>query len=795
MIQYLPAVLYTNGFTDLVSVVPPGAPLLPSSHLPQTQLGKIPGRRAPNGLWAGYRWADAQHTLADVQQWQLDGANVGLRTTRFPALDIDTLDPALAAIVQQAAEATLGPAPVRTGRAPKRLLLYRTAEPFGRMRLWIEKGDTRHLIEMLGAGTQCLVYGTHPQTLQPYAWDVDIAQVTAESLTPVTRAQVEQFFAELAQTVDLLGIGLVTREGDGRVRERAAHDPTQLAAPSIDVLREAVRCIPNTDAHFPTREDYIKVGYAIRAAAGEQLEDGFQIFAEWAEQWEGPGGKRNDPEIVRADWRRMKPPFAVGWAFLAELARPHGFNDAALEFEVERGAPEPAEREVRAVQGSDQWLAEQVVTRQRGHLRFVPQVGKWVVWQGGRWALDAELLAEDIVKRELRALADEAVRAAGTSAAEMKAAEKFALGISAAWKVPQVMALVKSDRAVAVSADALDADPWTINTPDGLIDLRTFARRPADPDALCTKQTAVPAIPGPAPRWARFLDETTGGDTEVVAYLQRLAGYCLTGSTREHHLTFVWGAGGNGKSVFLNVLTGILGDYATVAGMDTFTASRSDRHTTEIARLAGARLVTASETEAGKRWDESRIKQLTGGEPVTARFMRQDDFTFRPQFKLLFVGNHKPEIRAIDDAMRRRIQLVEFTRQPARVDPELGAVLRQEWPQILAWMLEGCRAWQQLGLAPPAAVQAATADYFATEDALGRFLLEDCERGDHVEEVQTLFGAWQRWAEAGNEYVGTLKRFSAAMAARGFARTHTPGARRAAFRGVRVRPTEGFETR
>ena len=195
------------------------------------------------------------------------------------------------------------------------------------------------------------------------------------------------------------------------------------------------------------------------------------------------------------------------------------------------------------------------------------------------------------------------------------------------------------------------------------INLITGKPTPHIPTDYCTKVAgAQPDGIGHCPRWRTFLDQVTGGDTELAAYLQRVAGYCLTGHTSEHALFFLYGTGANGKSVFVNTLAGIMGDYAVTAPMDTFTESRNERHPTEIAMLRGARLVTASETQAGRNWNEALIKVLTGGDRVRARFMRQDFFEFTPQFKLMISGNHKPALRNVDEAIRRRLHLIPFYR-------------------------------------------------------------------------------------------------------------------------------------
>jgi putative DNA primase/helicase len=192
------------------------------------------------------------------------------------------------------------------------------------------------------------------------------------------------------------------------------------------------------------------------------------------------------------------------------------------------------------------------------------------------------------------------------------------------------------------------------------------------------------------PRWLTFLDEATGKDVELIGFLQRWCGYCLTGDIREHALVFCYGPGGNGKTVMLNTISGILGDYAKTAAMETFVASQFEHHPTDLAMLCGARLVTAAETEEGRAWAETKIKQLTGGDPISARFMRQDFFTYRPHFKLMIIGNFEPALRNVDDAARRRFNVMPFTRKPPVVDKTLEDKLHSEWSGILRWMIEGC---------------------------------------------------------------------------------------------------------
>ena len=274
-------------------------------------------------------------------------------------------------------------------------------------------------------------------------------------------------------------------------------------------------------------------------------------------------------------------------------------------------------------------------------------------------------------------------------------------------------------------------------------------------------------------------------------FLQRVFGYSLTGITRDHALFFAYGTGGNGKGVCLNTMTGVLGDYATTSPMETFTASASERHPTDLAMLRGARLVTAQETEEGRNWAESKIKSLTGGDPITARFMRQDFFTFTPQFKLLIAGNHKPGLRNVDEAMRRRFHLIPFTVTiPATErDPALPEKLKSEWPGILKWAIHGCLDWQRVGLDPPPAVTRATAEYLDDEDSFALWMSE-CLAPDerNFETAATLYGSWTVWAERAGETPGVQKRFSQNLSARGGVPTRAHGGVRG-FKGFRfVRP-------
>ena len=411
-----------------------------------------------------------------------------------------------------------------------------------------------------------------------------------------------------------------------------------------------------------------------------------------------------------------------------------------------------------SVWGTEDALALSFTRRYHRDWRYVAGWGKWLVWDGQRWRTEDTLAATDLIRSVCR---QTALRADNP---------RVATKLASAGTVSGVERLARADRRHAATTDEWDADPWLLNTQGGVLDLKTGRMRPHERTDRMTKiTTATPG--GDCQTWRQFIDEVTGGDKELEFYLQRMVGYALTGSTQEHALFFLYGTGANGKSVFVNTLATILGDYATNAPMDTFMETRTDRHPTDMAGLRGARFVAAIETEQGKRWAESKLKNLTGGDKISARFMRQDFFEFFPQFKLFVAGNHKPAIRNIDEAMKRRLHLIPFTITvpPERRDKNLQQKLLAERDGILAWAVQGCLDWQRHGrLRPPQRVVDATEEYFEAEDALGRWLDERCVRETCAKSLTAeLFNDWKQWAEAAGEFVGAQRRFSDQLITRG----------------------------
>lgn len=445
-----------------------------------------------------------------------------------------------------------------------------------------------------------------------------------------------------------------------------------------------------------------------------------------------------------------------------------------------------AEREARAekrVAANDipthDSVAMQFVEQSGDDLKFCYSSGSWYRWNGVMWVRDDTRRAFHVVREFCRRISDDQdaqKRAKMQSVAFADGVEKYA----------------KVDPRIGVTADHWDRDQLLLGTPGGTVDLQTGTLRPPERSDCITKSTSVTPLPNACPRWLQFLQETTGGDAELIRFLQQWCGYSLTGLTKEHALVFVYGPGGNGKSVFLNTVASILGDYATTATMDTFTASKYDKHTTDVAMLRGARLVTASETEEGRAWAEARIKQLTGGDAITARFMRRDNFTFKPQFKLMIVGNHKPVLSSVDEAARRRFNIVPFVRKPAAPDRELEKKLIREAPGILQWMIKGCLDWRENGLSQPASVRAATDAYFNDQDVFGQWIEDECDTSHGNTKLWdtagNLFESWTEYATKAGEPPGKQKAFAEAMRRRGFEPWRATGGTRA-YRFVRVKAT------
>lgn len=531
----------------------------------------------------------------------------------------------------------------------------------------------------------------------------------------------------------------------------------------IQTAGPAFKAQSGSDSETVKDRDESRSGRAFRLA-GECHRQGLSLDGFRAEL-------QKDPDL--AEWAKDARQLKRAW----ENSRPADTTDSDFD---DHGA------EIMGFPMSEDGVARAFTAAHADRLRYCHSSGRWHVWTGVNWRRDETALAFNWAREisRQRASADPLSRDAKilAKAAFAAAVERFA----------------QADRAFAATAGAWDADPWLLGTPGGTVDLRSGELQEARQTDMITKTTRVAPIPlasfdpeRDCPRWLAFLDFATGSDAGAIRFLQQWFGYSLTGDTREEALLFVHGLGGSGKSTAINTVAAILKDYAVAVDTETITAQKHARHSTEIARLHGARMAYASETEAGRAWAENRIKQLTGGDVMTARFMRQDDFEFRPQLKLVVVGNNRPAFSNVDGAIKRRFNVMPFDRKPAKADHGLKAALEAEYPGILSWMIVGCLDWQRNGLVRPEIMQATTADYFAQMDTFGNWLADRCEIGVRfVATTEDLFDSWSQYARQNGEEPGSRRGdFPQRMKERGFVPVNrTAGIRGRGYSGLRVAP-------
>jgi len=419
---------------------------------------------------------------------------------------------------------------------------------------------------------------------------------------------------------------------------------------------------------------------------------------------------------------------------------------------------------------SEEGVGRGFAGEQAGALAFDHSQQIWFTWEASRWAADKTGLAFDrareFVRRQSRSpLPTEKQLAAMGRIAFVRAVDAFA----------------RADQRLAVHQGMWDADPWLLGIPGGVVDLRTGREGNALPGQWISRQCAVaPARPNkPAPMWMDFLHQATNGDAQTQAFLQRFAGYCLTGDVSEEMLSFIYGPGGNGKGVFVSTITAIMADYAVAMPMEAFTAEARMPQEYYRAQMAGARLVSASETEAGRTWAESQIKELTGNEaPVSARHPYGRPFTYRPQFKLMFVGNHAPRLKSKSQAMERRLRIIPFEHEPTSPDPTLKDKLRSEYPQVLRWMIDGCLVWQRERLGTAPAIAAKTNAYFEQQDSFGRWLAERCIVDPTLQtRPGQLYGDFKAWCQGNGEHAPSNAEFAETV-------ERTKGLGRSKVRGI-----------
>jgi putative DNA primase/helicase len=419
-------------------------------------------------------------------------------------------------------------------------------------------------------------------------------------------------------------------------------------------------------------------------------------------------------------------------------------------------------------ESTDLGNARRLVDAHGKFFRHAPQLRQWLTWDGRRWAEDSTGEIVRYAKKITDLILDE-FRFTGD--AELG---KWGVRSQSASCITNMIQLAKTEPGIPVLVGTLDADPYAFNVRNGTLDLRSGELHPHRQTDLITKLANVDFDPeAQCPTWLNTLDGIFDGDQSMVKCVQLFAGYSLTGIVSEQKMTFSYGGGANGKTTMMNALRAITGDYGISLASDVLIDTGHDSHSTGITDLRGARFVTATETEEGRRFNESLVKQLTGSDPIKARRMRTDNFEFQPTHKLWMSGNHLPRTSGTDHAFWRRFALLPFEVR-FDIDPTLSDRLLKETSGILAWAVRGCLEWQLDGLQWPASVELATQNYRESQDQVGRFLDEECIVGEgcHVTSA-ALYASYEAWCKAQGEHPRTGTALGRELKSRGYEQGRT----------------------
>ena len=429
-----------------------------------------------------------------------------------------------------------------------------------------------------------------------------------------------------------------------------------------------------------------------------------------------------------------------------------------------------AELRQREFNLTDLGNAERLVHHFGEHIRFCYAWKKWLIWDGVRWAVDQSGQIHQIAKQVVRKIYREVQSVDDPD--KRRAISRHAMASESDKRIAAMISLAQSE--VSIRPELLNADPWLLNCLNGIADLRTGGLLPHRMEHFITRLAPVNFEPDAScPRWLEFLRRIMDGNGQLIAFLQRAVGYASTGETSEQCLFIFYGGGANGKSTFLQTMSYVLGDYSMSTPTETLLVKRRGAIPNDVARLKGARFVIACEADAEQPLAESLIKQMTGGDTISARFLHQEWFDFEPTHKVFFGTNHKPMIKGTDYAIWRRIRLVPFeiTIPEGERDKNLPEKLKAEADGILAWAVQGCQVWRQHGLGVPEEVKAATNSYREEMDILGEYLKDRCRLSLESKVFsKDLYESYSAWClDNGQEPVGQ-RSFVSALKEKGFKR-------------------------
>jgi len=446
---------------------------------------------------------------------------------------------------------------------------------------------------------------------------------------------------------------------------------------------------------------------------------------------------------------------------------------AGLDVDAEPAVPVPTSPTSLRTGYTDLGNAELLIEQHGAALRYCTPMKTWLIWDGKRHKPDDIGAIYRLAKGAVVSLYAEAAEISDKD--DRQAIIKHATDSESERALNAMVALAAKESGIPVLPGDLDSEPWVLNVLNGTLVLGadSVGLRAHDPADLITKLIPIAYDPtAPCPVWDRFLQEIFAQDQTLIDFVQRAVGYSLTGDTSEQCFFVLWGLGSNGKTTLLRALGAVWGEYGCATRPETFMVKKGDAIPNDVAALRGARFVTATEAERGHHFAEALVKQMTGGDLMTARFMRAEFFTFVPRFKLFLATNHKPLVQGTDHAFWRRVKLIPFTVTIPDADQDKG-LLAKLWGEragILRWAVAGYGAWRRLGLGAPQAVLAATADYRQEMDRLGDFLTGCCELGAGlVVPFGELWRAYDTWCRVTEERPVSRKTFATMLTERGCA--------------------------
>ncbi|UJS16904.1 MAG: phage/plasmid primase, P4 family [Candidatus Jettenia sp.] len=515
--------------------------------------------------------------------------------------------------------------------------------------------------------------------------------------------------------------------------------------------------------------DWTKVGFVLAHEFGEAGRSYFHALSQRSSKYDEAECDRKYDNCLRTNRGDVTFATIIHMAKVAGIELPK--TRRLVNSELTENVLSNERLQVKAFNLTDLGNARRLVSLYGDKIRYCFAWKKWLIWDGKSWSVDDDgqiiWLGKETVKRIYQEAAGESDFNARSNIA------RWALRSEEEKKIKAMISLAQSEEGIPISPDELDGDPHLLNCLNGTLDLRTGDLMPHNPKDFITKMIPVEYHPkAECPTWLEFLETVFNFNYDIIRFLQRAVGYSLTGSTSEQCLFLLHGSGANGKSTFVKTVINLLGDFAQIADFETFLIRGNDGGIrNDLARMKGKRFISAVEMESGKRLAETVIKQLTGGDIISARFLFAEYFDFSPTFKIWLAANHKPNIRGTDHAIWRRIKLIPFnvTIPDEKQDKGLDEKLKAELPGILAWAVQGCLEWKQTGLQTPEEVKNATSEYRNEMDTIQAFFDECCIINTEVKaKAGVLYESYKKWCTDNNEFTLNNRQFGRRLNEKGF---------------------------